>query len=101
MKKSIYLIVNVLTRIFSDSPQNTLSDAAKFVRGLRCPENRLLNVPGYVCAAISRTPCPQPNILVRNAGYRGMKFLSGLGAERDLGSFIILFRRMSLMRLVI
>jgi hypothetical protein len=44
MKKSTYLIVNVLTRIFSDSPQNTLSDAAKFVRGLRCPENCLLNV---------------------------------------------------------
>ena len=54
--------------IFSDSPQNTLSDAAKFVRGLRCPENRLLNVLRYVSAANSRTPCPQPNFLVRNAG---------------------------------
>jgi hypothetical protein len=68
MKKSTYLIVNVLTRIFNDGPQNTLSGAAKFVRGLRCPENRLLNVLRYVSAAISRTPCPQPNFLVRNAG---------------------------------
>jgi hypothetical protein len=68
MKKSTYLIVNVVTWNFSDSPQNSLSDAAKFVRGQRCPENRLLNVLRYVSAAISRTPCPQPNFLVRNAG---------------------------------
>jgi hypothetical protein len=31
MKKSTYLIVNVLTRMFSDGPKNTLSDAAKFL----------------------------------------------------------------------
>jgi len=48
-----------LTWIFSDSPQNTLSDAAKFIRGLRCTENR--------CTTYSGTfPPPFPGRLAHN-----------------------------------
>ncbi|MCC5908235.1 MAG: hypothetical protein JJU13_18615, partial [Balneolaceae bacterium] len=66
MNKSINLIINILAYIFSDSAKNTLSDAAKFARGLCCLGNDLLNVLWYVSATISETPCPQPNFLVRN-----------------------------------
>ncbi|MCC5904708.1 MAG: hypothetical protein JJU13_00750, partial [Balneolaceae bacterium] len=54
--------------------KNTLSDAAKFARGLCCLGNDLLNVLWYVSATISETPCPQPNFLVRNVGYPNSAF---------------------------
>ncbi|MCC5908223.1 MAG: hypothetical protein JJU13_18550, partial [Balneolaceae bacterium] len=66
MNKSINLIINALACNFGDCPKNTLSDAAKFARGLCCLGNDLLNVLWYVSATISETPCPQPNFLVRN-----------------------------------
>jgi len=49
---------------------NALSLTATFTRGLHCLGNGLLNVrqPTDVSATISETPCPQPNVLVNNAG---------------------------------
>jgi hypothetical protein len=68
ISKNIYLTDSILALIFRSIHKNILSNAAKFVRVLRCPKNGLLNVLGYVSATIFVTPCPQPNFLVRNAG---------------------------------
>ncbi len=62
---------------------NTLSDTAKFDRLLRCPENGLLNVLGYVSATIFGTPCIQSNFASRaknELGEKcGLKWKSGIG----------------------